>query len=563
MHYLPDNGYNSLRHKKRAKSQVSVPQQWHCTTCEDTVNVKEVEVTPLDVALLLQQGSVDVEPRVELETSKEAQLAGPFGNTEAAAPEAQQTRENLRIENDILVRGTGRDLDPISEGKGPFTDLKLKSKKMPPITNDVNSIDIFCNLVTRDLESLVSKHSKKFNLTKPEMDSLIELERDDDIVIKESDKGGNVVLMDASEMSQRRMWVHPIVQMRQTHGHFHCLYGELRRYPAKFQAYCRLTVDMFDTILDTLRPHLQLQDTSMRQCISPEQRLLVTLRFLATGMSYGALHFDFLLGTSTICGIVRLTCDALWLHLKNQVMPQPTCEKWLQIAHGFYEVTKFPHCIGALDGKHIRVRKPPNSGSRYFNFHKFFSVVILALVDTNYKFIYVDIGAYGSASDARIFRSTRLARRMISMDLNLPTPSPLPGTSGPTVPFVMVADEGFALSPHVMRPFPRRGIDDLKSQFNSRLKTARSYVECSFGILASKWRIYQTTIQLNPTNVQSVIKATVVLHNFCRIHEENVLLDPLNSHYVANFSNVQMENTQPVLSGLQIRNNYMCYFVDH
>ncbi|XP_075199541.1 uncharacterized protein LOC142302370 [Anomaloglossus baeobatrachus] len=370
-------------------------------------------------------------------------------------------------------------------------------------------------------------------------------------------------MIPSAEMSQRRMWVHPIVQMRQTHGHFHCLYGELRRYPAKFQAYCRLTVDMFDTILDTLRPHLQLQDTSMRQCISPEQRLLVTLRFLATGMSYGALHFDFLLGTSTICGIVRLTCDALWLHLKNQVMPQPTCEKWLQIAHGFYEVTKFPHCIGALDGKHIRVRKPPNSGSRYFNFHKFFSVVILALVDTNYKFIYVDIGAYGSASDARIFRSTRLARRMISMDLNLPTPSPLPGTSGPTVPFVMVAHEGFALSPHVMRPFPRRGIDDLKSQFNSRLKTARSYVECSFGILASKWRIYQTTIQLNPTNVQSVIKATVVLHNFCRIHEENVLLDPLNSHYAANFSNVQMENTQPVLSGLQIRNNYMCYFVDH
>ncbi|XP_075189952.1 uncharacterized protein LOC142289897 [Anomaloglossus baeobatrachus] len=370
-------------------------------------------------------------------------------------------------------------------------------------------------------------------------------------------------MIQSPETPERRMWVHPIVLMCPTYGHFHCLYGELRRYPAKFSAYCRLSVENFDAILEILRHHLQLQDTCMHLCTSPEERLLVTLRFLASGMSYGALHFDFLLGTSTISGIVRQTCDVLWEHLKNQVMPQPTRQTWIDIAQGFKELTNFPHCIGALDGKHISVCKPPNSGSRYFNFHKYFSVVILALVDTNYTFIYVDIGAYGSASDARIFRSSRLARRLVTMDLDLPPPSPLPGTSGPPVPYVMVADEGFALSTHIMRPFSRRGIDSVKAQFNRRLKVARCYVQCSFGILSAKWRIYHTTMQLNPSNVQAVIKATIVLHNYCRIHEGNLMSDISTQNNNDTVASNVMDMNRPCLSALQVRNNYVSYFVDH
>jgi hypothetical protein len=38
-------------------------------------------------------------------------------------------------------------------------------------------------------------------------------------------------------------------------------------------------------------------------------------------------------------------------------MPRPTEEKWYEIAAGFQKQAQFPHCIGAIDGKHVRVLK--------------------------------------------------------------------------------------------------------------------------------------------------------------------------------------------------------------
>ncbi|CAJ0962813.1 unnamed protein product [Ranitomeya imitator] len=53
-------------------------------------------------------------------------------------------------------------------------------------------------------------------------------------------------------------------------------------------------------------------------------------------------------------GIVRDTCTEIWRRLHQEVMPEPKMADWLNIAQGFQDTCQFPHCIGALDGKHIR-----------------------------------------------------------------------------------------------------------------------------------------------------------------------------------------------------------------
>ena len=110
--------------------------------------------------------------------------------------------------------------------------------------------------------------------------------------------------------------------------------------------------------------------------------------FLAHGDSYGSLANRFRLGTSTIHGIIPETCNAIYQVLQPIVLKEPDATDWARIERGFWRRWDFPNCIGAIDGKHCMIQSPPNSGSLYYNYKGYFSLVLMALVDHQYKFTY-------------------------------------------------------------------------------------------------------------------------------------------------------------------------------
>jgi hypothetical protein len=67
----------------------------------------------------------------------------------------------------------------------------------------------------------------------------------------------------------------------------------------------------------------------------------------------------------------------------SECIPTPAEAEWENIPTKFLNLWGFPNCIGALDGKHVQIVAPNNSGSNYFNYKQTFSVVLLALVDAN------------------------------------------------------------------------------------------------------------------------------------------------------------------------------------
>ncbi|XP_044146955.1 protein ANTAGONIST OF LIKE HETEROCHROMATIN PROTEIN 1-like [Bufo gargarizans] len=161
--------------------------------------------------------------------------------------------------------------------------------------------------------------------------------------------------------SRRRFWVHPVIANRQERGQFWALYETLRAHEDKFWAYTRMSITSFDELLGLLGTHLQRQDTFMRDSIPPAERLIITLRYLATGQSLTSLHYAFQIGKSTASVIVRETCSTIWQVLHAVVMGQPNKEEWMKIADTFQNTCNFPNCVGAIDGKHIRVLKPMRS----------------------------------------------------------------------------------------------------------------------------------------------------------------------------------------------------------
>lgn len=150
------------------------------------------------------------------------------------------------------------------------------------------------------------------------------------------------------------------------------------------------------------------------------------------------------MGHSTVHKIVRETCKIITESLMEELLPTPTAEMWKKIANDFNDRWNFPNCFGALDGKHVAVQAPPNSGSLFFNYKKTFSVVLLALVDTHCNFIAVDVGAYGKNSDGGIFANSNLGKALQNRSLNVPEDSAIPNTDI-QVPYVIEGDEAFPL----------------------------------------------------------------------------------------------------------------------
>lgn len=211
-------------------------------------------------------------------------------------------------------------------------------------------------------------------------------------------------------------------------------------------------------------------------------------------------------------------------------MALPTVAEWRNIASEFQKRSNFPNCIGALDGKHIRIFCPDNSGSLYYNYKQYNnSLVLLALVDANYCFPIIDVGSYGKNSDSNIFNQSIFREKLFSGNLNIPPRNSLPNYKNIPFPYVIVADEAFAMSEHVLRPYSRVLLTSNKQRlFNYRLSRTRRYDECTFGIFANKWRVFLTPIDLQPEFVEIIIIAACALHNFVRLGDGVRFEDTLN-----------------------------------
>lgn len=73
-----------------------------------------------------------------------------------------------------------------------------------------------------------------------------------------------------------------------------------------------------------------------------------------------------------------------------------------------------------MDDKQVVMKAPPNTGSDFFNYKGIFSIVLLELVDHNYCFRYIDVGASRRSSDGGIFRNFSLKTALENNLLNLP-----------------------------------------------------------------------------------------------------------------------------------------------
>ena len=275
----------------------------------------------------------------------------------------------------------------------------------------------------------------------------------------------------------------------------------------------------FEHLLSLVSPYIVKQPCRSREPISAAERLVLTIRYLATGDSQQSQSLSFRIGRATVSKILRETCDAIWTALSNTyVRPPQSAEEWTVIGSEFEKDWNCPNCLGAVDGKHVMIECPQNAGSATFNYKNFHSIVLMGICDANYCFSFVDIGSYGGDNDATI-----LARSIIGRSFNdVPTILGIPSATnynGKNLPYVLLGDDIFPLKPWLLKPYPGRHLDESRRVFNYRLSRVRCTIENAFGVLSARWRVFRRPIRAKVDLVDKIVKACICLHNYLRITE--------------------------------------------
>lgn len=251
----------------------------------------------------------------------------------------------------------------------------------------------------------------------------------------------------------------------------------------------RMSYEQFSEILSRVAPKVQREDTNMRRAIPAKDKLELTLRYLASGWYFNRFYFyggeilhtlcftptgetqfflsrQFRVSHSSVNCLLAETCQGIYEEPSKEFISLPrTDEDWTRVMRGFGTQWQFPNCVGAMTESTLQSRIRPTLAV-YFNYKKRYSVILFAMVDSNYKFLYIDVGTAGSDGDAGIWQTTFLQKALQEGNVNLPKVVTVSECPIVNLPAILIGDDAFPLSPNLMKPYPGNNLSTLQRVFN-------------------------------------------------------------------------------------------------
>ncbi len=297
--------------------------------------------------------------------------------------------------------------------------------------------------------------------------------------------------------------------------------------PACFQNFVRCEPAMFQEMVDRLTPLICKLDTNYNKALDTGLKVAITLAYMATGDSSKSLQYGFCVAYNSSCLLIAEVTSAILDAYHEEVIVTPTTpDDWMVIANNNSCKWQYHHCLGTIDGKHVVIRKPMNAGSYYYNYKNFHSIILMALVDGDYKFTCVEVGANGTSSDAQIFEDCGLKAAIDQLVIGFP-PDCRPDDDK-DMPYIFVGDDAFPLHTYMMKPYGRLGLEVLERIYNYYMSRCRRVSENAFGILANRYACLLSVIKFQPKIVTNIVLAAYCCHNLMRMRYpviQNAIMD--------------------------------------
>ncbi|CAN7949776.1 unnamed protein product, partial [Ixodes pacificus] len=201
----------------------------------------------------------------------------------------------------------------------------------------------------------------------------------------------------------------------------------------------------------------------MREPISLEKRVAVGLYRLCSSAEDRTIAHLFGIGRSTVNMLYKDFCDAVIQKLENVWLRMVRSDEMTQHMREFFAVFGFPHAVAALDGCHFPVSPPKEHATDYHNYKGgHYSIILLALVDHRYRFRYINLGSPGRCHDANVYGRSGLCTLVDGDHFR----SPVLVIEGTVVEPVILCDQAFPLTTHLLKPYANASSETREASFN-------------------------------------------------------------------------------------------------
>ena len=271
----------------------------------------------------------------------------------------------------------------------------------------------------------------------------------------------------------------------------------------QFFSIFRMNKECFELLLNKLR---QFKTINRRS-------LLIYLYRMAHGNGFRAVGSFFHLSAAT-CHSEFWNVVEVVVNNKAEFISYPAEDQFEEMANPFYIKSNRYDILGAMDGTFIRISRPTRHCNFYYNRKGFFAIHILAVCDWTFKFWYVQAGQPGNTHDSMAFLDSRLHSDIVSGSFNLRKND---------INYKLLTDSAFRQMPFIIKTNStsthrqRQFFHEYQSVSN---ESARTCIECIFGIMIDRWQIFKGRINDHTERVSWLAVSGCCIHNFIQRYNE-------------------------------------------
>ena len=322
----------------------------------------------------------------------------------------------------------------------------------------------------------------------------------------------------------------------------------------------RLSRATFQFLVEELKPELKLQDTKMRKAVKVENKVALFLYFIASTASYRTLSNLFGLSRGFVCICIRKVAAAVLRKLRPKYLSIAKGDELAHVIANYKEKWGFPMCAGAIDGTHIPISTPQQNHASYINRKSYHSIVMQALVDSNYIFRDIVVGWPGSVHDARVFSNSQLY--VLGCSGRLFPPDMKEEILGQEIHPVILADPAYPMLNWLLKGYPENvNTPRIQRRFNYRLSRARMTVENTFGRWKGRFPRFSKRLDMEVDGAVEVVAAACVIHNICEMRKEPYFVEWLQEGFEQPEEEVIQDGPIDELPGSDVRATLAAFFM--